>query len=595
MADMHTLNTRIKLKYDTYANWIANDPVLLAGEVAIATVENNDTNKTATGFQNLPNVVIKVGDGTSKYSALKFVSALAADVHEWAKGAEKPKYKASEIEELESFIAGEIQDTNTEYEIRTIDASTYKLGLYSWDKGADHSTAGTLVSEINLSAIDTRLDAIETALGEDGSVADAINTAIAALDSDKVEAGTTERIVSIEQVDGFVNVTKGEMGIANVAGLQAALDAKQATLEFEGTPTADNKVVTKSAMTTAINGAIEGLDKADTAVEKQFVTAVSEDNGIITVSRAALKATDIPTIEQSQVNGLEDALDAKQDTLVIADEYNAESNKVATVATVTKAVANLEGAMHFRGRVEGETLEEALAAAALPNLIAGDVVLWNDYEYVYDGAEWLELGNTGLYYLKADADAAHEAMQGEIDALETAKQDALGFEGTYNKETNKVVTKSAMDNAINTALDGLDYTGGESGSHKFVTKVTEDNGIVAAEYAQPVIADIDGLTDRLAGIDTEIGKKQDALQIDGEVSDTNKVMTKSAVDTAITNAIQGLDASDTAVEGQFVTSVAEEDGLVKVSRGAVTTDHIQQGTKVLVFDCGSSADSDISK
>lgn len=28
-----TFNTRISLKYDTYANWVEKDPVLLAGEL----------------------------------------------------------------------------------------------------------------------------------------------------------------------------------------------------------------------------------------------------------------------------------------------------------------------------------------------------------------------------------------------------------------------------------------------------------------------------------------------------------------------------------------------------------------------------------
>ena len=38
-TESNRLNTRILLKYDTYANWTANNPVLLAGEVAIATIE----------------------------------------------------------------------------------------------------------------------------------------------------------------------------------------------------------------------------------------------------------------------------------------------------------------------------------------------------------------------------------------------------------------------------------------------------------------------------------------------------------------------------------------------------------------------------
>lgn len=68
---------------------------------------------------------------------------------------------------------------------------------------------------------------------------------------------------------------------------------------------------TTEQMNTAISSAIEGLDKADVAVEKQFVTAVSEENGVISVTRKTLEKTDIPTIDQSQVNGLKTELGKK--------------------------------------------------------------------------------------------------------------------------------------------------------------------------------------------------------------------------------------------------------------------------------------------
>ena len=39
MPDINKVfQTRIQLKYDTYANWSANNPILKAGEMAIATV-----------------------------------------------------------------------------------------------------------------------------------------------------------------------------------------------------------------------------------------------------------------------------------------------------------------------------------------------------------------------------------------------------------------------------------------------------------------------------------------------------------------------------------------------------------------------------
>ena len=100
----------------------------------------------------------------------------------------------------------------------------------------------------------------------------------------------------------------------------------------------------KTELTGAINKAIQGLDKDDAAVAGQFVTAVSEADGVITVSRAALKASDIPNIEQSQVNGLETALAGKQNNLEI-DGTVSSTNKVATQETVSTAIAGLDSSI----------------------------------------------------------------------------------------------------------------------------------------------------------------------------------------------------------------------------------------------------------
>lgn len=55
-----TLNVKIISRHDTEANWIQADPVLLEGEVAYSTDKNNR---------------YKVGDGTSKWSALAYSKA----------------------------------------------------------------------------------------------------------------------------------------------------------------------------------------------------------------------------------------------------------------------------------------------------------------------------------------------------------------------------------------------------------------------------------------------------------------------------------------------------------------------------------------
>lgn len=56
---------------------------------------------------------------------------------------------------------------------------------------------------------------------------------------------------------------------------------------------------------------VETLNVSDEAKAGQFVTAVSQANGKITVSRAALAASDIPEIEIAKVTGLQAALDGK--------------------------------------------------------------------------------------------------------------------------------------------------------------------------------------------------------------------------------------------------------------------------------------------
>ena len=190
------LQTRIALKYDSYLNWTTNNPVLLAGEIAIATipVAAEGNNSASTGFTNLPNVVMKVGDGSSHYNDLKFVSALSADVYDWAKAAQKPSYDASEIANLQKFVEDHSDfDTNTEYNIVPVADAVYKYELKYKNIGdAEFKSYDTPVY-IDLSDADTRLKKVEKDLatliggGEGGGISDMITESIGALDSEKTQ------------------------------------------------------------------------------------------------------------------------------------------------------------------------------------------------------------------------------------------------------------------------------------------------------------------------------------------------------------------------------------------------------------------------
>ena len=103
MADVKTLQTRVALKYDTYANWTLDTEatqaaktnanlVLLEGEIGICAIESKEQ-----GAQTAPTVLFKVGNGTTPFKNLKWASALAADVYDWAKAA-NVKLTVTEVE-----------------------------------------------------------------------------------------------------------------------------------------------------------------------------------------------------------------------------------------------------------------------------------------------------------------------------------------------------------------------------------------------------------------------------------------------------------------------------------------------------------------
>lgn len=114
MANEKTLNTRVLLKSDTLAKWNSSTLKLKKGEIAIATVAAGE----GSGLTE-PVCMIKIGEDTEKtFSDLPWsFYAKASDVYAWAKAANKPIYTADEIQGLDEHISGQVQDTNTKYQI----------------------------------------------------------------------------------------------------------------------------------------------------------------------------------------------------------------------------------------------------------------------------------------------------------------------------------------------------------------------------------------------------------------------------------------------------------------------------------------------
>ena len=110
----------------------------------------------------------------------------------------------------------------------------------------------------------------------------------------------------------------------------------------------------------------------------------------------------------------------------------------------------------------------------------------------------------------------------------------------------------------------LDYSDYVTGDSKVVTSVTETDGVVAA--AGENIANIK-LADYTKGEDASKVAATDTL---GEaLSKLEKQVEVVSANTA--NVISGLDYSDSAVEGEYVSQVTETDGVINVTRVALPT------------------------
>ena len=579
------LNTRILTRIDTLENWLKSSIILKKGEMAIATVPTGDTNGASL---HLPATVIKIGNDVNTFAELPYLQAIAADVPTWAKAA-TPAIPAENITGLADFISGEIQDTDTQYTLIKGD-NDYTYKLMSRAKGAENYT--TEVATLTIPNPTSDINALKTLVG-DVAVATQISNAIAALKlSETYEAKGAAAAVQTALLGDAAEAynTLGKLEDAVIAAqasadektTMAAVEAKDYATKTEaqgyatavvGTAadTADKDTVKGAkayakglndatntrveALETAIgeggsvgsqiDAKIGELDAAEVAVGTgEIIEKVSQTDGKISVSKRALVAGDIPTIEQSQVNGLGAALAAKQDVLAFqSDNYDKETNKVITKSDLDAAVAGLSGAVHFIG------VKESLPTSGNN----GDICIVGNKEYVYSTSDskWHELGDETIYAVKGqikDADVAADAAiaQSKIAGLttdlaakansadlgtmasETAadyvkKTDAPGYADiltattagtTYETKADASAKLAEAKTHTTTELGKLTLTEVAAGEGKILTKLSQTNGQVAVETRELVAADIPTIEQaQVNGLGTALAAKANDADI----------------------------------------------------------------------------------
>lgn len=366
-----------------------------------------------------------------------------------------------------------------------------------------------------------------------------------------------------------------------------AADLKAAEDEIATLKTA---VGNGGSVATMIEEAIKALDKADSAVDNQFVTAVAQEDGTISVARRALTDADIANLNvaMSKVTGLTDALalkanaaDVKQTTDAITTRLDSGDIKQAIDAAKTagdNAQAYAEGIYKVNGDTKTGVLAEYMtsndAVLAAVKKTAEDATTVGEVDNQIDAKittfktnvtdkidERVATNATNIGEEVNRATKAEEALAARVKANEDAistlnAATTFAGTGTYAEMLAKEVVAGSIFVVVDTTDEGKQYNNKEfvyDGS-KWV-----ELGDTTAE-----LNEINGLKQRVLTIETDLGENGDTTKaIAAAQSAINTHIADKENPHEVTKAQVGLgnveNKSTATIKSEFTGSVAKDD------------------------------------
>lgn len=467
------LNTRLLLRYDSYENWMATKPVLLAGEVAVATIANQEGNTSLNhNSVALPQVLIKVGDGTSSYDLLPFASALAADVHPWAK-----ETQVQFENRVKTLVAGLKFASAAD-----LDALEALVGTLP--EGATATTVVGYIGEVK-TALSAEIDADVKVVADDlagykttndAALAGVKATAEAAVTDAKL-ATALEPYATKTEAQGYADAKDEAIAAAKKAGEDAQADVN-ALAELVGTLPEDTTAETIVAYVDA-----KTADIASSEAMTQLTARVGDAEAAIDAIEADyVKAADIANFE------------TKENVKTVADNLAAyeEANDAAVALKADKSVVD---AMYTNTQIDGFIADA--------KKYADD----NDANTTY----------TIGYESKVDGEGGHPARivltpsEGEtqyVDATPFIK-DGMLDNVAYNEDTNTLTftfNTDAGKEAVSVELTDIlaPYTGATGDR----VKVEIADGVISAD----LVAGSIGVNYLDEGVKTSLALADSALQ-----------------------------------------------------------------------------------
>lgn len=498
MAVEKMLNTRIQLKYDSYSNWTTNNPTLKVGEVAIAYLTTTNAVKPGDGDTQHP-VLFKVGPGN--FNDLPWASALAADVHSWAK-----KTETEFTTWVKSLVSVEDIDTYSKAEID--------------GKFTANSTADQKYAKEYADGLAKNYDAAGTAQGLIDGL-DVTDTAV-----------TGQYVSAVSEADGKISVTRADLPTYTLATGSA-----NGTVAFNGADVAvkglgsaaytDSKAYDTAGAADAVNTALENYKTTNNAAVEAAATkgqqgiddaaaALAKANEKTTMAEVEAKNYATKTEAQAMADGKDAAIKAAKDA---ADAAQADIDAfMAAADTGDAALDTLKEIQDFLNSDDGtvQTLIDDVAGnkEAIADVVDGTTPVAKAAN-ADKAADADKLGGTAAadYLKKADAPGYADILT-QTNAATLYQPKGEYASAAQGAKADTAVQPAALDNYYTKSAADVEFMNSSETSDAIDAKITALN--LAATY-EPIGAEnrakayADGLAGNYATA-TQGAKADSALQ-----------------------------------------------------------------------------------